>query len=181
MTKSQEPQQANWKVVKAKHTTYTTFYLILLILLTISSVFGLFSLGTIDNTIASINTQPGVAYITFAQQALAIVMAVGLIFLYKKDKRGLNIILAGYGAAIIFSLLFLFFKDPLVQETAKKIVEGGKGDVASDLAEQIANTIFTIVPIANIVASALFGTLWYFAWKKQTTYDSSADVKKSDI
>ena len=180
MTKPIESQQANWKVIKTKKPTYTTFYLILLILLTISTALGLFGLGSIDSTIASIGTQPGIAYITLAQQALTIVMAVGLIYLYKKDKRGLNIILAGYGAAIIFSLLFLFFKDPLVQDIAGKIVQEGKGDVTSDLAERIANTILTAVPIANAVASGLFGVLWYFAWKKQIARDSPVDVKKSE-
>lgn len=182
MTKPQEPSEVTWKVTKSKKPTYTTFYLVLLILLTISTIFGLFGLGSIDDTIASIRTQPLLGYITLAQYAVTIAMAVGLIFLYKKDKRGLILVLSGYGAAVIFSLLFLISRDSLVQDVANQIVSSGSNGTAritQESATQIANTIFILIPILNAFASILFGTLWYFAWKKQAAVDAK-DSAKSD-
>lgn len=180
MTKPQESSKSSWKVTKSKKSTYTTFYLVLLILLTVSTIFGLFGFGSIDETIAAIQTQPGIAYTALAQHAVTIIMAVGLIFLYKKDKRGLIFVLSGYGVAIILSLLFLFFKDPLVQDITRQLTAEGNREVTPELASQIANTVLTITPILNAVASGLFATLWYFAWKKQAAYDSPTDLKKSD-
>lgn len=179
MTESQESPEASWKVTTAKKSTYTTFYLVLLILLTISTVFGLFGFASIDETIATIQTQPGIAYIALAQHVVTILMAVGLILLYKKDKRGLTLVLSGYGLAIVLSLLFLFFKDPLVQDITRQLTAEGNREVRPELARQVANAVLIVAPILNAIVSALFATLWYFAWKKQAAYDSTG-LKKSD-
>jgi hypothetical protein len=179
MTKPQESLEASWKVTTAKKSTYTTFYLVLLILLTISTIFGLFGFASIDETIATIQTQPAVAYIALAQHVVTTLMAIGLILLYKKDKRGLMFVLSGYGLAIMLSLLFLFFKDPLVQDITRQLTAEGNREVTPELASQVANTVLTIAPILNAIVSALFATLWYFAWQKQVAYDSTS-LKKSD-
>lgn len=165
--------------MKAKKTTYSTFYLVLLVLLTISTVLGLFNLGSIDESIALLKTQPVVAYIALSQHVVTILMAIGLIFLYKKQKRGLLFVLSGYGVAILFSLLFFFFRDPFAQDIARQVVDSGSRGVTPELAKRAADTILIAIPILNIFASGLFGTLWYFAWKKQVAYDST-DSAKSD-
>jgi succinate dehydrogenase hydrophobic anchor subunit len=172
MTKPQKAPHADWKVVPSKQPTYTTFYLILLILLTLSTVIGLFQLGSIDTAIKSLHTQPVLGSITLMQYVVTVVMGIGLIFLYKKQRRGLYLALSGYGAAVILSILFLFFKDPLVEDITRQVVTSGNKEVSTELARQVASTTLTVVPILNAISNILFGTLWYFAWQKQQTADS---------
>jgi len=174
MTKPQKAPHADWKVVKSKQPTYTTFYLVLLILLTISTVIGLFQLGAIDTVIGSLRTRPITGSITLAQYVVTVIMAIGLISLYKKQQKGIILILSGYGAAAILSIVFFFFKDPVVEDIARQAVLSGNGEITTELAHQIANITLTVVSILNTASSILFGTLWYFAWQKQV----AADVKE---
>jgi hypothetical protein len=176
MTKPKQTPKASWKMSSAKPSTstYTAFYLILLILTTINAVFSLTSFNKIGDSLRYIHDAPLLTCVTFGQYAAALLMAAGVVFLYKKRKEGLYLLFGAYTFTIITMIVLSFASDPIIAETVKQIAAQEGPKMSRQDAETFARIALNGIAVINILSSTLFALLWQLAWNKQTKKDSLA-------
>lgn len=160
-----------------KPPRYTPFYLTLLILSTIGTALSLPELWIVQQSISELATNPINAVANLASALVILPIAViALVLLWRKDSFGIWLKLSTYLATIVITLANLFATEQTLKSAIAQAItddaKQGTSALGSHLITTLVTTTYYAGLIVTIVASIVFGLLWWFAWKKQVAADS---------
>jgi hypothetical protein len=157
---------------------YTPFYLTLLILSTIGTVLSLPELWAVRESISQLTANPINAIANLASALVILPIAVvALILLWRKDSFGIWLKLSTYAATIVVTVANLLVAEQTLKSVLAQAITDDAKQGTSALGSHLITTIITSTYytglIVAIVASVVFGILWWLAWKKQITADNN--------
>lgn len=161
--------------IKKPQSPYSRYFKTLLILSTIgtslSLLGGLLSLPQIGS---SFSIGLGYGLLTVVSYLTAIVAAVGVWYLWKKQPIGLVLKLTAYGVTVATSIIMLYIDKPVIAATVERVREQTalSGKVVNDkLIDSVVNLMFSFTYVGAVIVSVTFGLLWWYAWKSQQKHD----------
>jgi len=156
---------------------YTGFYLTLLILSTVGTSLGVGGLLNIPESIRNFEISPLYSILNLFTVLVILPVAVwALVLLWLKRPLGIWLKLGTYAASILCAvgLLILVSTGHLIRDLANQAFDKIPADQKIDplLIERVVSITLYIGLGLAIIASVVFGLLWWFAWKKQKEADS---------
>lgn len=162
------------KKTHEKHP-YTKFYLTMLILSTVGTSFGVLGFIGIPQLASDFSLSVSYGIFSVLSYINTLIAVVALVLLWRQNIAGLWLKLSTYVASILITIGLYLTSGPIIDAAvtqAKEEAAKSSQPIDGSFLSAFVTATFTVALIFTIIASVVFGLLWWFAWKRQIrSYD----------